>query len=61
MKQMPCALRENLMFRKLGDGALSMVKVRAPAKTTDPVVQARLLAQYTGALILNTPPPCDEP
>jgi len=44
------------MFRKPGDGALYMIKVRAPAKTTDPVVQARLLAQYPGALILNALP-----
>ncbi len=53
IKQMQRDLRANLMFRKLGDGALYMVKVRAPAKTTDPAVQARLLAQYPGALILN--------
>ena len=56
MKQMQRDLRANLMFRNPGDGALYMVKVRAPAKTTDPVVQARLLAQYPGALILNAMP-----
>ena len=56
MKQMQRDLRANLIFRQPCDGALYMVKVRAPAKTTDPTIHARLLAQYPGALILNALP-----
>ena len=56
MKQMQRDLRANLIFRQPGDGAHYMVKVRAPAKTTDPAVHARLLAQYPGAPILNALP-----
>ena len=56
MKRMQRDLRANLIFRQPGDGALCMVKVRVPAKTIDPAVHARLLAQYPGALILNALP-----
>ena len=56
MKQMAKDLRSNLIFRREGEAGLYTIRVRAPHKPTDPAVQARLIATYPGATILNALP-----
>lgn len=56
MKQMASDLRRNLIFRREGEGGLYTIRVKAPHKPSDPAVQARLIATYPGATILNALP-----